>query len=621
MLYCSRFFVAGQVYCFVTKLRKLKMKTAALSVEQVIISDRKPYLPMAKIVIDHLFYIHELTSLEKLYYLLSDLYSHLNEKIYGLRETEKSGQEWANLLGCSEEWVFQMQKKLETIGYFHVIRERDEDNQNEKNIIVPTMPDDVFAELCQEPNRIGKEYLVFMENNHEGCKRSYLDGSKMFIRFNLQMIKLLLADSSITALQKLIWLYFFCRSHIAYTDSDGEGTRNFITTYQEIAKLFACQESTVSIAVNKLEDLGYISKKQFRIKKESSIGRRKKKSCWEIAALFPQDKMEILLQQPDRQNLPPLTADEVRLYGLDQPTNNQPALVSEKFYSFTRSGDLHETSQYYNKYNISDINKNTDQTTNQLTNNNPQQSSVNNVSLTEELLASPAEIDLGLKVAEKFDEKAFALEKYMPWENAIKQADQALTNVEHWLVTKAAFTLQQQYSAFISNTAVDTSKQFSEPELRLIDLWDGFSGKPEDEANEFLLKKSWLLKLLEADVTITKQPVKIKAIELPEFVECETLPGDKQDKAVKFAYALRERGIAQGYAAEISVEALAQEFIYHATTWVPEKLHCKTREEQVDAALSFAWRAAAAGNWKCPYGWLNAQIQQRELEAARWKKW
>ena len=92
------------------------------------------------------------------------------------------------------------------------------------------------------------------------------------------MVKFLLADDLLSSLQKLIWLHFFCRSHIAYTDSDGEGTRNFITTYQEIAKLFSCQESTVSIAVNKLEDLGYISKKQFRIKKETAVGRRKKKS-------------------------------------------------------------------------------------------------------------------------------------------------------------------------------------------------------------------------------------------------------------------------------------------------------------------------------------------------------
>jgi DNA-binding Lrp family transcriptional regulator len=594
--------------------------TTCKSISFLQLGERKSYISLASYTIYSIITNPSLLTSEKLYYFLSDLYSHLNEKIYGLRETEKSGQEWANLLGCSEEWVFQMQKKLESSGFFKIIREKDEDNQNEKNIIIPTLPNDVFAELCQEPNRIGKEYLVFIENNHEGCKRGYLDDSKMFIKFNLQMIKLLLADPAITALQKIIWIYFFCRSHIAYTDSYGEGTRNFITTYQEIANLFSCQESTVSIAVNKLEELGYISKKQFRIKKESAAGRRKKKSCWEISALFPQDKMDILLQQPDRQNLPPLTADDVRFYGLDQPTNSQQTNVSKQLNSYARSGDPHETSESYNKDNIININKNIDQTSNQLTNNDSLQSNVSSVFLTEELLASPAEIELGLKVADKFDEKAFALEKHMPWEKAIKQADGSLTNVEHWLVTKAAFTLQQQYSVSISNTEVNTDQQFSDPELRLIELWNCFTGKPEDEANEFLLRKSWVLKLLEANVATTPQSVTTRTIELPEVLEPKSLPGDKQDKAIKFAYALRERGMAQGYAAEIGIEELAQEFIYHAATWVPEKLNCKTREEQIDAALSFAWRSAAAGTWRCPYGWLNAQIQKRELEAALWKK-
>ena len=86
------------------------------------------------------------------------------------------------------------------------------------------------------------------------------------------------------------------------------------------------------------------------------------------------------------------------------------------------------------------------------------------------------------------------------------------------------------------------------------------------------------------------------------------------------AYALQKRNLAKGYAAEISTEELALEFIHHASTWYPEKLNCKTREEQIDAALSFAWKAAEQGNWKCPYQWLNAQIYQREKEAAQWKQ-
>ena len=188
-------------------MEKLLIPCSAVSI--VIINDRKAYIPLNNSVINHVIRALNLTNLEKLYYILTDLYAHLNESLEGLREIEKSGLEWANLLGCSEEWVFQMQKKLEAAGYFQIIREKDEDNQNEKNIIIPTLPDNMFAELSKEPNRKGKEYSVFMANNHEGCKRSYLDDSKMFITFNLKMVKLLLADNLLSSLQKLIWLYFF----------------------------------------------------------------------------------------------------------------------------------------------------------------------------------------------------------------------------------------------------------------------------------------------------------------------------------------------------------------------------------------------------------------------------
>ncbi len=612
------------------------------SVDFVFINDRKSYIPLAKKSIEHIF-ASRLTSLGKLFFFLVDLYAHLNESKEGLREIEKSGREWANLLGCSEEWVFQMQKKLEDAGYFQIIREKDEDNQNEKNIIIPTLPDDVFAELSKEPNRKGKEYSVFMVNNHEGCKRSYLDDSKMFIMFNLKMIKLLLADDLLSSLQKLIWLHFFCRSHIAYTDSLGDGTRNFITTYKEVAELFACSEKAVSTAIINLAELGYISKKQFRAKEQGKTSRRKKKSCWEIAALFPQDKMEILLQQPDRQNIAPLTNEDLRLYDLNQGLNQNTSVVSNVSDSSVRSGapsvtkgGFSETSQYYIKDHISKsyLNKNTDQLATPV----DKITTVNNVFIEQKLTASSEEVSLGLTIAENFDNQTAVLAKEMPYEQAIKQADLAITTIDHWLVTKVAFMLQKKYNAafdayqknFVSNMGdewqvkAELEPMFTPAEIRLISLWESFSDVADvAEEQEFLLRKSWFLKLLPpattAVIPIAPQPQTLP--ELPMEHEIVALPIDKKDKARKFAHSLRERGLAQGYAAEIGIEELALEFIYHAANWVPERLNCKTREEQIDAALSFAWRAAEQGRWKCPYQLLNAQIQQREQEAARWKQW
>ena len=601
--------------------------------------DRKSYTPLASCVINKLINTNILQSQEKLYYFLADYYANLNESINkGYRETEKSARQWSNLLNCSEEYVFKMQKKLEEAGYFHIVREIDKDNQNEKNIIIPTLPDSVFNELSKEPNRKGSEHLVSIKTDDPDYKRKYLDVSKMFINFNLQMVKLLLIDSNLTSLQKLIWLHAFCRSYTAYIDSEGEGTRNFITTYQELVMIFNCSEKTISTAINNLSKHGYLSKTQFYIKDKASLGRRKKKSCWELAALFPQEQMEVLLKQPDRQNLAPLNQDDLRLYGLDSPNNH--ANVSNLHNSSVGLGGYSDSSEYNNKYNI----LNTKNIVTEISDTTNIVSIPNdfNVFIENKLIISTDELALGLNIAAKFEEKAFLksteANKLENLEETVKQADLTLTSEEHWLVTKTAFTLYQKLQTKIQSPQGSTNKDdssviklkealFTPTEQRLVELWESFSDLPQiAEQEEFLLRKSWLLKLLpNTSVVGLKsdqiQPLKpiIKSQELP--LNIPSLPGDKADKAKKFAKKLRAKGLANGYAADISADDLAREFIYHAANWVPERLHCKTREEQIDAALSFAWKAAEQGKWKCPYQLLNNQIVQREDEAAGWKNW
>lgn len=606
------------------------------SVEMVYYIQRKPYVIMVSVLLNHIIQKPKLTCLEKLYYLLADLYAHLNIDVYKrLRETEKSALQWANLLGCSEEYIFRMQKNLENAGYFQIIRKTDLDNQNEKNIIIPTLPDDVFKELDREPNRKGAEHLVVEQEPHQGYKRSHLDNSKLFISFNLQMIKRLLLDASLSSLQKLIWLYAFCRSYTSYIDSEGEGTRNFITTYQELALAFNCSEKTISTAINALTRNGYLAKKQFYIKKEGSTGRRKKKSCWELSALFPQEQMEALLKQPDRQNLAPLTADDLRLYGLDLPKTQPNTSLSHN--SSVKLGGSSCSSEYNIKYNILNTKNNVTEisdTTNIVSNPN-----ASNVFIENKLIASTEEIALGLSVAVKFEEKTLLNPREQEPKNleeTIKQVDLTLTNEEHWLVTKTAFTLHQKLQTEIQAQAANNAISndvfliklketlFTPIEERLVSLWESFSDLPHKaEQEEFLIRKSWVLKLLQqikSTINLKLNLIQPKPTIMPKKeMDLPVLPGDKADKAQKFAKKLRTKGLAKGYAAEISADDLAREFMYHAATWVPERLQCSTHEAQIDAALSFAWKAVERGTWKCPYRLLSTQIAQREADAASWK--
>ncbi len=667
------------------------------SISMIFMNDRKSYVTTTSCVLKHILTTDQLNNSEKLYYLIADLYAHLNKSINNThRKTEKSAQEWAKLLNRSEQHIFKMQKTLEQLDYFHIIREKDEDNQNEKNIIIPSLPDHVFNELIKEPNHLSAEHLSFTPTDHEGSKRIYLDDSKLFIKFNLPMLKMVLSDKLLSALQKVLWIYFFYRSYISYQDQNGEGTRNFITSYQELSAIFSCQECTISIAVNKLEFFGFITKKQFRIKAQNRAGRRKKKSCWEFCALIPQAYMEHLIKQPDRQNLAPIGLDNLNLYEPQQfipnilqtsqlstqnswsiqdnlgvytqnkslninnnsqieaknktllinktnehvLTNNsnvQPK-TSNSFNCYKIEGDPCEMQQYNNKYNI--LNKNSDQMLSETTIKCFSNQDIFNVFLEQKLTITDTEISIGLQIAKNFNTKVFELAKDIPYPEAVKQADLELTNEEHWLVTKTAYNLQQKLNSAIksqhniqpnSNDLLQIKLKetmFTEPEQRLIELLDDLANLPEHlvASEEFLLRVSWLLKLLpnnDACAVITKSEVntmrQIDSDQQEPLTDIISLPGDKADKAMNFASKLKSQQIAKGYAAQISTEELGKEFIYHAANWVPERLNCKTREEQIDAALSFAWKAVEQGKWKCPYQLLNAAIVQREQKAARWK--
>ena len=98
-----------------------------------------------------------------------------------------------------------------------------------------------------------------------------------------------------------------------------------------------------------------------------------------------------------------------------------------------------------------------------------------------------------------------------------------------------------------------------------------------------------------------------------------TLPRDKAEKARCFAYALVSKKLACGIAAEFSKHELAKQLIHHAATWRPTKLGDISRDKEIDAALSVAWRAIAAGTWQEPLELARAQILQYEFKDYRQK--
>jgi hypothetical protein len=131
----------------------------------------------------------------------------------------------------------------------------------------------------------------------------------------------------------------------------------------------------------------------------------------------------------------------------------------------------------------------------------------------------------------------------------------------------------------------------------------------QDESNEDVgSKKEGIVREKEFDIHSELIRVKLKI-----------LPKDKADKARKFAYSLVSKGLANGYAASLSKHELAKQIIHHAATWKPTKLGNVSREKEIDAALSVAWKKIVGGTWQVPLELAKAEILQYEFNAYRRK--
>jgi hypothetical protein len=77
-------------------------------------------------------------------------------------------------------------------------------------------------------------------------------------------------------------------------------------------------------------------------------------------------------------------------------------------------------------------------------------------------------------------------------------------------------------------------------------------------------------------------------------------------KAENYAKKLTREKLCSEDLRDIGELELARQFIHHAANYRMTKLDCKTRDEEVEAALNFAWMAAKTGKWRCPSGWADA---------------
>ena len=178
------------------------------------LTETKSYAPITGCVLEHIITTTNLTSCEKLYYLLADSLSIISKnKGYG-RYCALPSEDWAEYLGCSRSLVFIMQQNLVDKGYFIIQKDFDEIGRNNRNLITPTLPTSVFNRLNEKSLDKVRDHTPY--NPLIECKRSYLDRTKLFIKLNYDLLKIISSNEYTNSRQKVMWLGFYTSCYKNY---------------------------------------------------------------------------------------------------------------------------------------------------------------------------------------------------------------------------------------------------------------------------------------------------------------------------------------------------------------------------------------------------------------------
>ncbi|HJD59408.1 MAG TPA: hypothetical protein LFW20_01845 [Rickettsia endosymbiont of Omalisus fontisbellaquei] len=243
-------------------------------------NSKKSYIPINGYLFEHILNSSELSSLEKLYYLIAISLSHINDSKGKPRAVGLSAKSWAKRLNCSKSTIFPLQKNLVDKGLFLVSKEKNQKGQNSKNLITPILP-----EQLRHLNNLSDNIV----SNYYGT--GIKDKANFFIKLNYHLLKLISSHESLTPLQKIIWLDFYSRYYKSFIKAKGQGDIYFIDSYLELMNKFRVSKSTLSKSLSSLEKIGFIKRERFSIIKEENnqkqLNSRADYSLWKFTISLP----------------------------------------------------------------------------------------------------------------------------------------------------------------------------------------------------------------------------------------------------------------------------------------------------------------------------------------------
>ena len=305
--------------------------------------ETKSYIPIPNCVYEHIKTTTELTHNEKLFYILADSLACIkSQNARQQRSVSLSSSSWAKKLVYSKSEIFSMQKSLEEKGYFVIVRDKSKFGKNQRNIIIPTLPDRVFTSLAETPDRFSLKarHKIVTDGNTYTTKRDYLDKGKPFIRLNYQLLLLIVSDASLSSFAKVVWLDFYAKAYKSYMKRKGQSRGasdnrrddqnipfSFFSTYKELETLYSCSKSSLSKAIKELGQGGFLHKVHTYVKNDNLDDNLHDKSLWHFTLTVPSDGQDLMFNVNKSDNI---GTDEVGDRALVTTKNVVEATVEQR---------------------------------------------------------------------------------------------------------------------------------------------------------------------------------------------------------------------------------------------------------------------------------------------------
>lgn len=251
------------------------------------------YLALAGCVLTHIIETRTLTYAEKALWLVADGLALINVKKNpgNARNIKISAASLGKKLNIEPSSILKLQKNLELKGYFYISRSTK--NQRNKNIITPTLPENIFNELCLVPNRDNLNGHTFF-NPHADSKRRFLDDMKLFIAINYHLLCFILKHKNLTYFSKILWLDIYVKSYKRGRNNGDVSGLSCTVSHKELAAQHGKTETQISQSLIKLENEKLVTRDRRFIECSENESNRRDKSLWEIKML---DVSEFLIER------------------------------------------------------------------------------------------------------------------------------------------------------------------------------------------------------------------------------------------------------------------------------------------------------------------------------------